>query len=123
MASGRRPINACPEPPQGAEFGERQKFIGICHKKKCDLVARLFQQKALCFEKPQIFDSRGDHAPKFLGFPRACLVIGPPIGEEEVPSETRAAQEFVRLRQAAPGGQYVRSRKMPNRIVAEIHIE
>src|SRR3984893_16099290 len=116
-------LDACPEQPQGAEFAERQEFIVVGGEKKRDLAPPIFKRKTIGFKQPEIFDSRGDHAPKFLGFPRACFVIRPPIGEKEMPSQARIAQEFVHVRYAAPWGQNAGPREMPNRIIAEINIE
>src|SRR5205807_10379350 len=116
-------LDVRPETPQGAEFGERQKFIRVGGEKKRDLVTRIFERKTVGFKQAEIFDSRGDRAPKFLGFSRAGFVIRPPIGEQEVPSEAHVAQEIMHLRYATPGGQNARPREMPNRIMAEINIE
>ena len=80
-------LDARPQFPNGAEFGDGEKFVGVGGKPEIDHAARGFERHAAGFERAQAIDRGGEREGQLLRFRAAGIVDDAPVGDRERPAK------------------------------------
>ena len=76
-------FDARPQFPQGAEFGDGEKLVGVGGEPEIDHAARGIERHAAGFQRAQIIDRGGNGEGQFLRLRAAGIVDDAPVGDRE----------------------------------------
>ena len=81
-------FDARPQFPDGAEFGDGEKLVGVGRQPEIDHAARGIERHAAGFQRAQAIDRGGDGEGEFLRFRAAGIVNDAPVGDRERPAKS-----------------------------------
>ena len=86
-------LDARPQFPDGAEFGDGEEFVGVGGEPEIDHAARRFERHAARFERAQAIDGGGEREGQLLRFRAAGIVDDAAVGDRERARESLARRD------------------------------